>query len=173
MDIKRKAELFDNVMKGVEGLFPDEDLYEILRGAFKMTDAEIKEAGVQFADSGWHVVTTLLGIMNGATKENGYAPAQPCKLKDLIHCPLPNSTYLEHDLIDMGFLPVGGLAGTDLTPEARAEWADVLDADVRRIFPGAYGIHIEVGNVDPDRLSDFSFTITVGQVSEQQPKMDL
>lgn len=89
----------------------------------------------------------------------------------MIQFPLPDNTYLEHDINDMGFMPVSHLSGADLTPEMREEWADVLKADVRRIFPGAYGTHIEVGNVDPERLSDFSFAISTGQAQEQKMSM--
>lgn len=85
-----------------------------------------------------------------------------------------DSTYLDHGFIDMGFLPIGGLCDADLTPEERENWSDVLDADVRRVFPGAYGIHIEVEDVEPERMSDFSSAVSVGQISkQQQPKMGL
>lgn len=73
MDINRKAELFDNALKGIEGLFPDEDLYEILRDVFGMTDDEIKKSGIQFADRGLQIADTPLGTISGVTPENGYS----------------------------------------------------------------------------------------------------
>ena len=45
-------------------------------------------------------------------------------------------------------------------------------ADIVRIFPGAYGVHIEVDNVDPERLSDFVFLASLGKLAEPQEELE-
>lgn len=79
------------------------------------------------------------------------------KLGELIKTPLMNSVYLVHDTADIGFVPVGGMSLGKISDEVRSEWADVLDADVTKIYMGAYGIYIELANVDPERLSEFQY----------------
>ena len=53
-----------------------------------------------------------------------------------------------------------------------AGWKDILNADIVRIFPGAYGVHIEVDNVDPERLSDFVFLASLGKLAEPQEELE-
>lgn len=170
MDQNRKAELFDMLLKGIEGKFSNKELYELLRDSCRMSDAEIRASDIQFTDGDWQREAASLGAMVGALA-NFDVPSVPCKLKDLLRYPLPDSTYLEHEFYDIGFLPVGRLCLEDMTEEEQEKWGDVLAADVCRVFPGAYGTHIEVDNVEPDRLTEFSCAVGSGGLDEHQQKM--
>lgn len=168
MDNNRKAELFDRLVKGIEGKFSKGELYELLRISCGMSEAEIKEAGIPFADASLQREDASPGAMPGILAKFKISNL-PCKLKDMLKSPLPNSTYLEHNLHDIGFLPVGGLCIEDMIPKEQEEWADVLDADVHRIFPGAYGTHLEVGGVESERLTEFSCIVGFGAINKPMP----
>lgn len=55
-------------------------------------------------------------------------------------------------------------AGT-LTEAGKQEWANVLDANVCRIYSGAYGLQAELDDVKLSRLRSFS-TMLAGYCSE-------
>ena len=82
-------------------------------------------------------MTTLFGLMG-------------CNLED-IHIVDADE---EHDLAT-----IVELNQDTLTEEGKAEWADVLNAKVTRIFDGCYGTHIEVTGCEASRLQDFSMML--------------
>lgn len=87
------------------------------------------------------------------------------KLKDLIMVPLED-IHLVHSDEEIDLATICELKKDTLTSAGREEWADVLNADVHRIFDGVHGVQIEVSGVDPQRLSRFSFMLA-GHCSEQ------
>ena len=79
-------------------------------------------------------ITTLFGLMG-------------CNLEDvhIVH------TDEEHDLAT-----IVELNRHTLTEQGQADWADVLGAEVLRIYDGYYGTQIEVSGCEASRLEDFS-----------------
>ncbi|OLN30100.1 DUF6329 domain-containing protein [Desulfosporosinus metallidurans] len=98
-----------------------------------------------------------------AKKEQQSAP--DFKLQDLMRIPLED-IHLVHSDEDIELATIVELKSDTLTEAGRKEWADVLNADVVRIFDGIYGVQVECNGVDPQRLSDFSFMLA-GQCSSQ------
>jgi len=43
-----------------------------------------------------------------------------------------------------------------LTDDGKAAWADVLDAEVVKVYNGYYGLQMELDKVKPSRLEEFS-----------------
>lgn len=43
-----------------------------------------------------------------------------------------------------------------MTDAGKADWADVLDAEVVKVYNGYYGLQMELDNVNPSRLEEFS-----------------
>lgn len=161
----RKAELFDKLLSSYEGFLEDDGVYEILRGF--MTEEEIQASGFRFEQQdGLERTREVLDLLGGPDPHSLNRPRRPCKLRDVIRVPLPASTYLDHQAGYANTMPIGALDQNDLTPEQLAGWEDVLEADVVRVFHGAYGVHIEVANVDVDRLADFSFRACLGKLAE-------
>lgn len=80
------------------------------------------------------------------------------KLKDLMSISLQD-IHLVHSNEDIELATVSELKSDTLTLEGREEWADVLNADVVRIFNGTYGVQVECSGVRAQRLSDFSFML--------------
>ena len=87
------------------------------------------------------------------------------KLKDLMTVSLED-IYLIHSDEDIELATICELKNDTLTSVGKEEWSDILDADVHRIFNGIYGLQIEVSDVKPQRLSEFSFMLA-GHCSEQ------
>lgn len=52
--------------------------------------------------------------------------------------------------------PIDKLTSDTLTAEGKQAWADVLGAEVRRIYPGGHYTKIELANCDASRLSAFT-----------------
>ena len=98
-----------------------------------------------------------------AEKEQQSAP--DFKLQDLMRIPLED-IHLVHSDEDIELATIVELKSDTLTEAGREEWADVLNAGVVRIFDGVYGVQVECGGVDPQRLSGFSFMLA-GQCSSQ------
>ena len=86
------------------------------------------------------------------------------KLKDLIAVSVEDRHLIYSDE-DKDVAVICKLKNDTLTPAGKEDWADILEADVQRVFSGSFGIHIELHGVDPQRLSDFSFML-VGQCSK-------
>lgn len=82
-------------------------------------------------------ITTLFGLMG-------------CNLEDV---------HIVDADVDHELATVVELNQDTLTEEGKAEWADVLNAKVLRIFDGCYGIHIEVTGCEASRVQDFSMML--------------
>jgi len=84
-----------------------------------------------------------------------YAPQTGMTLWDLMAFKMEDVHLLdsdeEHDLAT-----IVELDRNTLTPAGRAEWGDVLDAKVERIYEGSYGLQVDLSGCDPDRLEEFS-----------------
>lgn len=80
------------------------------------------------------------------------------KLQDLMRVPLED-IHLVHSDEDIELATIVELRSDTLTQAGREEWADVLNADVVRIFHGIYGTQVECSGVEPQRLADFSFML--------------
>lgn len=87
------------------------------------------------------------------------------KLQDLVRVPLED-IHLVHSDEDIELATIVELKSDTLTQAGREEWADVLNADVVRIFHGIYGVQVECSGVNPQRLGDFSLMLA-GYCSEQ------
>ena len=88
----------------------------------------------------------------GTLKQAREAPA--IRLKDLVLLGLPPAdVYLVHKQHDVGTVPASGLR--ELTDRGRAEFADLLNAKVETIRPGAYGVELAMDGILPERLTDF------------------
>ena len=165
----RKAELFDELLKTFEEFMEDEDVYEILRSM--MTDQEIIKSGFHFKHNDAEQQALAVLEQLGGQAEPGI-PANTAKLCDLLRIRLPDEAYLEHRSAGVDLLSIGDIDPEDITPDKLAGWKDILNADIVRIFPGAYGVHIEVDNVDPERLSDFVFLASLGKLAEPQEELE-
>ena len=60
----------------------------------------------------------------------------------------------EHDLAT-----IVELGADTLTEQGKADWSDILDAKVERIYEGSYGLQIDVSGASPERLHDFSYML--------------
>lgn len=76
-------------------------------------------------------------------------------LKDLLSIRWED-IHLMHDEIENDPSTIVELSGTTLTAAGRKAWADVLDAQVLRIYEGAYGLQLELTGVKASRLDAFS-----------------
>ena len=79
-------------------------------------------------------MTTLFGLMG-------------CNLEDV---------HIVHDEEEHDLATIVELNQDTLTEQGKADWADVLNAKVLRIYEGYYGLQIEVSGCEPSRLEDFS-----------------
>ena len=46
-----------------------------------------------------------------------------------------------------------------LTEEGKMAWADVLNAKVKQLYEGGYGVQIELSGAEPERVSAFSYML--------------
>lgn len=76
-------------------------------------------------------------------------------LKDLLRIPLEN-IHLLHKDVEMQPATIVELDEHTLTDAGKEVWADVLDGEVVRIYNGYYGLQMELDNVKPRRLEEFS-----------------
>lgn len=86
---------------------------------------------------------------------------------DMARESIPADTYLVDEDYSQGFGPVGGFCLSELTEAGKLAWADVLDAKILRVQPGAYGTEYVLDGVDPKRMTDFTFAIA-GQCSHAE-----
>ncbi len=77
------------------------------------------------------------------------------KLKDLLHT-LWEDVHLVHKDVEIDPCTSVELQDTTLTDAGKEAWADVLNADVLRIYNGIYGLQMELDNVKPSQLESFS-----------------
>lgn len=87
------------------------------------------------------------------------------KLCELLRIPLAN-VHLVHKEVEIDPATIVELSENTLTDAGKQAWADVLDAEVCRIYAGAYGLQVELAGVESYRLQDFS-TMLAGYCSEE------
>ena len=76
------------------------------------------------------------------------------RLKDLILLGLPSrNVYLVHESTDVGFVPAADLPR--LSEQGKEKFAQLLNATVNSIGPGAYGKELKLGGVDPRLLAEY------------------
>ncbi|WP_411677852.1 DUF6329 domain-containing protein [Caproicibacter sp.] len=77
------------------------------------------------------------------------------RLKDLLRTRWENLHLLLKD-VEVQPATIVELDEHTLTDAGKAAWADVLDAEVVRIYNGYYGLQMELDKVKPSRLEEFS-----------------
>jgi len=91
------------------------------------------------------------------------------RLGDLLACEWKN-LHLIHDEIDQDPAIIAKLSNITLTESGRTAWADVLNAKVRQIYAGPYGVQMEVTGVKASRLEEFSYMLD-GHCTPEEFKM--
>ena len=91
-------------------------------------------------------------------------------LGDLLQSVTLDSVHLTHDTEDIDLATIEDFGKDTLTDEGKAAWKDVLNAEVKRIYEGAYGLQIECGNIDAHRLTDFSYMLSGNWSAEEYDK---
>ena len=87
------------------------------------------------------------------------------KLCELLRIPLAD-VHLVHKEVNINPATIVELSENTLTDAGKQAWTDVLDAEVCRIYAGAYGLQVELTGVESYRLQDFS-TMLAGYCSEE------
>ena len=82
-------------------------------------------------------------------------PSRVRKLKDLLHLHWED-IHLLHKDVEIQPATIVELDEHTLTDAGKEAWADVLDAEVVRIYTGYYGLQMELNKVKPSRLEGFS-----------------
>lgn len=100
------------------------------------------------SETGFHM--TVIEQRNSRERK----PIYP-RLQDLLECEWED-IHLVHDEIDNDPATIVELSNTTLTDAGRAAWADVLNAGVKRIFTGIYGMQMQLTGVKASRLDAFS-----------------
>ena len=77
------------------------------------------------------------------------------RLKDLLHLHWED-IHLLHKDVEVQPATIVELDEHTLTDAGKADWADVLDAEVVKVYNGYYGLQMELDNVKPSRLEEFS-----------------
>lgn len=91
------------------------------------------------------------------------------RLGDLLACEWKD-LHLIHDEIDQVPATIVELSDTTLTESGKAAWADVLNAKVKQIYSGLYGLQMEVTGVKAARLAEFSYMLA-GYCSIEETEM--
>ena len=76
-------------------------------------------------------------------------------LKDLLHVHWED-IHLLHKDVEIEPATIVELDEHTLTDAGKEAWADVLDAEVVRVYTGYYGLQMELDKVKPSRLEEFS-----------------
>ncbi|NCB42246.1 MAG: hypothetical protein EOM59_06460 [Clostridia bacterium] len=88
-------------------------------------------------------------------QNHGTESADLPRLKDLLACKWED-IHLVHDEIDNDPATIIELSDSTLTAAGREAWADIFNAEVKRIFNGIYGLQMELTGVKASRLDEFS-----------------
>lgn len=80
------------------------------------------------------------------------------RLGDLLACEWKD-LHLIHDEIDQVPATIVELSNNTLTESGRTAWADILNAKVKQIYAGPYGLQMEVTGVKATRLEGFSYML--------------
>ncbi|WP_312279474.1 DUF6329 domain-containing protein [Oscillibacter sp.] len=77
------------------------------------------------------------------------------RLKDLLHLHWED-IHLLHKDVEVQPATIVELDEHTLTDAGKVAWADILDAEVVKVYNGYYGLQMELGKVKPSRLEEFS-----------------
>ena len=77
------------------------------------------------------------------------------RLKDLLHLHWED-IHLMHNDVEVQPATIVELDEHTLTDAGKAAWADILDAEVVKVYNGYYGLQMELDKVKPSRLEEFS-----------------
>ena len=83
------------------------------------------------------------------------APSPVSRQKDLLHLHWED-IHLLHKDVEVQPATIVELDENTLTDDGKAAWADVLDAEVVKVYNGYYGLQMELDKVKPSRLEEFS-----------------
>ncbi len=83
------------------------------------------------------------------------AEPENVKLKDMLHIKWED-IHLVHNEIENDPSTIVELNDSTLTEAGKEAWADVLNADVLRVYTGLYGLQMVLGGVKASRLDAFS-----------------
>jgi len=131
---------------------------------FRVTDENMM---FECGNTKWFVAPELMGtyLPDVASEGNAFVKV-PMKqtlenltLGDLLKSVNLTDVHIVHDEVDIELATIVELHDNMLTPEGKEAWSDVLNARVKQLYPGGYGVHIEVSDVDHKRLSEFSFML--------------
>lgn len=112
-----------------------------------------------------NVADFLAGAMEQEQSAEKKTVVPGLKLKDLIAVSMENIHFIHSDE-EIQIAMICELKTDTLTDAGKKEWADILNADVHRIFNDKYGLQIELSGVKPQRLLKFSLMLE-GCCSEQ------
>ena len=105
-------------------------------------------------------------LLNAPEQKQTQESSSNMTLKDLMNLRLED-VHLCHCDEDIELATIVELDADTLTAKGKADWADILDAKVEKIYEGAYGTQIELSGADPERLTDFSYMLA-GQCPESK-----
>lgn len=105
-------------------------------------------------------------------------------LGDLIKGTKLSGVHIVHDEVDIELATIEELDDKMLTEEGKKAWADVLNAKVKQLYEGGYGVQIEVSGAEPERVSAFSYMLAgycpssdydkwINEDDEQNQNMDM
>ena len=77
------------------------------------------------------------------------------RLKDLLHLHWED-IHLLHKDVEVQPATIVELDEHTLTDAGKEAWADILDAEVVKVYNGYYGLQMELDKVKPSRLEEFS-----------------
>lgn len=129
---------------------PDNGIGQMLISALNMSD-EVAE--LEMTENGFDV-TYYLDYCENLDQEHLPAASPTTKLSDILRCNFED-VHLCHRDIDDDTATISELSDTTLTDEGRQVWADVLGAEVHRVYTGMYGLQIELSGVKAARIYDF------------------
>ncbi len=119
-------------------------------------------ANVELGDSGIDVCYYLdfCPQYGGQTEETEpeqlpELPSPVSRLKDLLHLHWED-IHLLHKDVEVQPATIVELDEHTLTDAGREAWADVMDAEVVKVYNGYYGLQMELDKVKPSRLEEFS-----------------
>lgn len=105
---------------------------------------------------------------SGVLLQEGQPTAPPQTLRELISTRWED-IHLMHKDVEVEPATIVELDANTLTEAGKEAWADVLSAEVSKIYTGYYGLQIELDKVKPRRLEEFS-SMLAGYCSVQDYK---
>lgn len=131
----------------------------ILTAVHEMLLERPELSGLEASETGFHL--EVLQHQNNREKEINLP-----RLGELLACEWKD-LHLIHDEIDQVPATIVELSNTTLTDSGKAAWADILDAKVKQIYVGLYGLQMDVTGVKASRLERFSYMLA-GYCSEEE-----